>query len=117
MSYPNILLTRWLEMLRYHNRIVILDDGRLPKAIYTWEASLGSEGWIGDVKKIAQALHLPPPSELIAYDIENAEYAINSLSRKQWWEKAHTKSKLDCYVQFRTEHNKDIIAKMKLNQK
>ena len=117
MGYANIQLTRWQEMLRLHNRIINLKNGRLPKEIYRWETSLGSKGWLSDVKKIARALHLPPPNEHIEYDMENVENAIHSLSKKQWWEDAQTKSKLDSYIQFRKETDKDIIAKMKLSRK
>ena len=78
---------------------------------------MGSKGWLDDVKNIARTLHLPPPSEGILYDMENVENAICSLLKRQWWDDAHTKSKLDNYVQFRKMPEKDIIAKMKLSRK
>ena len=117
MGYANIQHTRWLEMLRYHNRIMELDSHRLPKIVYEWEKSLGSKGWIEDVGNIASALHLPPPDAQVLYDMDNAECAALALSRKQWDEDALTKSKLDSYVLFRNRYTKNILAKMKLNRR
>ena len=91
---------------------------RIPRLVHEWEKSLGSKGWISDVEKIASTLHLPSPEPdaQVLYGFENVENAVMDLLRKQWWEDALTKSKLETYVQFRSKDNYDIVAKMKLNR-
>ena len=102
--------------MRYHNRILELKPHRLPKLVYEWEESQGSKGWISDVGQIEKALHLPKPRDHVLYDLENAENAALALSRKQWWEDAQMKSKLDSYTLFRDNTTTDITCKMKLNR-
>ena len=116
MGYANIQQVQLIDILRYHNRIMLLKPDTLPKLVYEGEKSLGFKGWISDVNKITSALHMPPPNAQIIYDTENAEHAAMELSNKWWWEDALTTSKLDMYVQFTKKDTKYVIAKMKQNR-
>ena len=51
----SIRMSRWAEMIRYHNRIVTLDFHRLPRLVYDWESRNGSIGWIKDVKHVCSS--------------------------------------------------------------
>jgi len=43
---------RHLAMIRYYNRIINMDPGRLPKVIFFWERSLRTHGWAHEVEVI-----------------------------------------------------------------
>ena len=83
MGYANIQHTCWIDILRYHDRILELEPDMLPRLIYEWEQSLSSKGWISNVGQIANALHLPPPSAHVLYALQNTDTAALALSRRQ----------------------------------
>ena len=41
---------RWLNMIRYFNRLNSMESHRLPKIVYNWEQSLNSNTWSSDIK-------------------------------------------------------------------
>ena len=88
MNIPNIQLTRWLEMVRYHNRIAKLKPQRLPKIIYDYEINSGRKGWVREIETIARILHLPPPTLDRMYDLSAVEAAILKYSLNGWWNAA-----------------------------
>ena len=102
MNIPNIQFTRWLEMLRYHNRIANLNDDRLPRIVYNHDVNVGRKSWVHEVENIARILHLPPPSLEHLYDLETVEAAIIKYSQNGWWNAAEGKAKLRTYISFKT---------------
>ena len=57
----------------------------------------GGKGWLVDLVKITELLHLPYPAQQILYDLEAAK---KSLSWAEWWLEAEEKPKFDSYLQF-----------------
>ena len=49
------------------------------------------------MREVTNALHLPPPSDHVIYDLEAAVSAAEALSKKQHWLGAQSKPKLDYY--------------------
>ena len=94
MDQMDVQQARWVEIMRYFNRIHNLGEDRLAKIVLDWKCSNGGRQWLGDVAKIAQNLHLPPPSPGMAYDLEAVQCAALSHSRHKWWVEAKAKSKL-----------------------
>ena len=54
MNWLDTRETRWLEMLRYYNKIVEMNDDRLPKIVYEWDKSLDIKAWSSEVKFIME---------------------------------------------------------------
>ena len=59
MNILSIAHARWLEQIRYFNRLVNMNDSRLPERVLLWEMQ---NGWLGGICKIAAELHLPEPT-------------------------------------------------------
>ena len=45
-------------MIRYFNRIVGMDEDRLPRKMFTWEKSLKTHDWGNEVLQILSAVDL-----------------------------------------------------------
>ncbi len=60
MGWHSIRLTRWLNMLKYWNRLINLDDNRLTKKIFNWDFSLASNfnyiNWLSEVRAILSSI-------------------------------------------------------------
>ena len=115
MGVTDIRYQRWVDILRLHNRIMQMKPERLPYKLYMWEESIGGRGWIQDVQTIALALHLPPPSSHVIYDLEAVNAAVKSLSTENHWRESKLKPKLDCFVDIFDKDN--IVNLVKANLK
>ena len=49
MNLPTLKSCRWLEMLRYHNRIMLLKEDRLPKLIYKYDVNSNKNAWVSEI--------------------------------------------------------------------
>ena len=92
---------RWIEVLRYYNRICRLKPDRLPHNILDWDIANSGKGWINDAKQIATKLHLLLPDYTVLYDLDTDERSLESLSRIEWWADSATKSKLEYFCEFK----------------
>ena len=80
MNIMSITYTRWLEILRYFNRIYQLEDHRLPKIVLKYDMDNGMKGWGKDVNDIAEKLHLPTLDTGVLYDLDTAKKSLEILS-------------------------------------
>ena len=90
---------RWIEMLRYYNRLVKMDGDRLPRYIYDWDKSLNREAWASEIEYIAVELGFD--SSLLGtemFDLENAYKFFLTQSQSAWRREAEMKPKLRTYV-------------------
>ena len=110
MDMPNIQTVRWLDMLRYCNRINMMKPHRLPIIVYEWDLKHGGHGWVNDVRNICNRLHLPSPMDNVLYDLKTVQSAICHYSREGWWEEAYNKPKLHTYVQVRNQADPPTLA-------
>ena len=102
--------------MRYANRLETMDDDRLPKKVLKWEISKGGKGWCSDLAEITRTLHLPHPFTGILYDLDNAKASLKSLSRREWWAEAETKSKLRSFIWFKDRTDSTTIVKANLSR-
>ena len=49
---------RWLNMLRYWNRLVKLNDNRITKIIFKSDYEIGVNNWCSDIKAVMNILNL-----------------------------------------------------------
>ncbi len=83
MDILNIQFTLWLEMVRYHNRLVNQKEHHLPRIIYEWERELKVKSWSYDLSQIVKILHLPAPDMNMVYDLKTVGSALYELARKR----------------------------------
>ena len=105
MDLMDLQQTRWIEIMRYYNRVQNLEPDRLPKIVLVWDKSTGGKQWLGDVKKIAHILHLPDPENGVVYDLDAVQSAAAKYCKDRWWREAATKPKLRSYIQIRNPHD------------
>ena len=101
MDIIDIRFARWLEVLRYYNRICELEEDRLPRLILEWDIENKGKGWITDVRQI---------DFTVLYDLENIKKSLLSLSRTDWWKEASTKSKLKFYCDYKDRSDPTLLA-------
>ncbi len=85
---------RWLEIIRYKNRLATMDPDRLPVKIYKWEESLNHKGWVKDLKFILHYCNMPESTDLDAVcDLDVAESRLKQINRDKCWVECHGKPK------------------------
>ena len=114
MNVPTLRVCRWLEILRYHNRVMLLDEHRLPSKIYNFDVNSGKNAWVSEVKEITVALHLPGPEHKVLYDIDVVQQAIWKYSKDQWWAELDSKPKLRTYQLFKERDDGNVLVKSNL---
>ena len=116
MDVMDITYTRWLEILRYFNRVLNLKPDRLPRILLDYDMSHDGKGWLDDVKQITEKLHLPRPCHMVIYDLDNVKQSLMYLSREGWWNDAEDKPKLDSYKEFRGRECNNLIVQSNLSR-
>ena len=106
----SITYMRWVEILWYYTRICQLKPNRLPKIVLEWEMSISRKGWLEDVKKIVEKLHIPTPDMSVLYDLDTVHKSLHIMSRADWWEEVPTKPKLWCFAEFKDKYSPNTIA-------
>ena len=99
--------SRWLDMLRFFNRINKMNDNRLPKLIYKWDLGLGLDSWASEIKNIAATLGLPITlNDKEEYDLSISYNRLLAANRQKWALESGRKPKLRTYIQV---HNFDHV--------
>ncbi len=109
---------RWVDIIRYHNRLMDMKTHRLPVVIYKWERSLNLESWSSEVKHIltyADMLH-DNPDTWRKFDLDVVESRLKFLYRQQLWQEAHTKDKLRTFIQVHDIGNTKAIVSLNLSR-
>ncbi len=115
MDSVKMQLIRWLEMLRFYNRVVKMEEWRLPKVVLNWDSMSRRRGWLADLTEVATELGLPLPlSGDFTYDLESAQSVLTHKSRQIWREDALTKPKLCTYVEARNLTGGPGLVKLNL---
>ena len=86
---------RWLNMLRYWNRLVALDSGRITRAVFEHDYRLGRNNWCNEVKCIMSALNLVDCfNEKRIVNLENARSRMTAYYGQLWCETVESSPKL-----------------------
>ncbi len=115
MDSVKMQLTRWLEMARFYNCVVKMEEWRLPKVVLNWDGMSRKKGWLSDMTTVATELGLPLPlSGDFTYDLDNVHKATVHKSRLIWREDAMTKPKLCVYVEARDLAGGPVLVRLNL---
>ena len=103
MGQPLLRTERWLEMLRFHNRLLNMKPHRWPRIIYEYDIVQKKRTWVHEVDMICQNLHLPRPRARVEYDLGTVNQAILKYSYDMWWREAQKKPKLRSFIAFKDQ--------------
>ncbi len=93
---------RWIEMIRYVNRLKKMSLSRWPKKVYNWDKSLKANGWTDQVKHILEYANIDITLDSEEpVDLEVLEARLHRLDRNRWHLEAQTKTKLRTFVQIK----------------
>ena len=118
LDWMNPRFSRWIEMVRYRNRLVNMDPCRLPVRIYNWEKSLNHKGWVKDVQFIMQYCNLEYDVELTnECDLDMLSTKLLKMNRDKWWVEAHNKPKLRTFVKIHDTEFTQVLVRKNLSRK
>ena len=89
MDWMEMKYERWLEVIRYYNRIAVMNPDRWPVVIHQWDKSLKTKAWASGVKHILEYAGMVPENE---EEGENRQINLGKLqtklmqmNRQHWW--------------------------------
>ncbi len=89
---------RWVEMVRFRNRLASMPESRLPRVIYNWDKSLKTNAWARSVDMILHYVNLPDENEnLVHTDLDVVKARLIKLNREKWWAATADMTKLRTY--------------------
>jgi hypothetical protein len=93
---------RYLCMLRFWNRLINMDNGRLTKIIFNWDLTQMGNTWSEEIHFILDSLDLERVFlEKSAVDILDAEVILRSNLQSRWSVEIKNKPKLRTYILFK----------------
>ncbi len=118
LDWLSVKYRRWVDIIRYHNRLMDMKAHRLPVIIYKWDRSLKLDSWAKEVVHIltyADMLH-DNADTWRKFDLDVVESRLKFLYRQQLWQEAHTKDKLRTFVQVHDIKNTKAIVSLNLSR-
>ena len=123
LGWVNPQIRRWLNMLRLWNRIVGMNNTRLPKIIYEYQRSLDSKGnWCSEIKEIFSRILCNDVYENNV-PIANVKVFLNYAKEKliseyvvRWKTELDNKPKLCLLQQYKTEFAIETYCKLNLKR-
>ncbi len=92
-------------MLRLLNRLVHMDESRIPKKILRFDIATGKKGWIGDIIQICHKIDIPSPigpfQSLMSHDLDAISRRMMKMCRDGGVDAAQEMPKLRTYIQIR----------------
>ena len=90
---------RWLEMIRYWNRLCEMSNDRWPKIVTKWDMSLKASGWTDQVSQILGYAGMNTNLESFHnVDLDDLEKNLHRINEGIWLLEAHSKPKLRTFV-------------------
>ncbi len=128
MDWLDVRFQRWIEMVRLRNRIVNMEDHRLPLMIHNWDVSLKRDAWAKQVNHILQyANMLEGTNHLSHIDLDVLTVRLKRLNREKWKRSASQLPKLRTFLELfdesdykglmytnLTRQQRSLVAKLKI---
>ena len=108
---------RWLDMLRYFNRINTMSSNRLPRIVYEWDMSLGLNTWASEIQKVAANIGYSQPLNFgETFSIKDSYNTLLEQNRISWQSESLKKPKLRTYVKIHNFDSKQVIVRSNLTR-
>ena len=100
-TYSNV--RRKVNMVRYWNRLVNMQENRLTKKVFRWDRAQNSKAWSSDVKEIFQSIDLLDVyNNLEICSTDCVREKLHKIQCDQWSENMKKFPKLRTYMTFKT---------------
>jgi hypothetical protein len=108
---------RWLNMLRFWNRLINFDSDRITKLVFDQDYMLCNNNWCSEIKSIMTSLDLSHAyySRSII-DLQTAELKLKTLYSRQWIETVQNTPKLRTYKLFKCNFNTEDYVLFNLSK-
>ena len=108
---------RWLTILRFWNRLLLMDDSRLTKHVFNYDYESGQNNWCTDVRDIFDKLNLTEYYEnKRCIDMSLASDRMYSFYANSWPDKCTNVPKLRSYIKFKTCFKTEKYLTLNLNR-
>lgn len=117
LDWLDIRHSRWLELARYQNRLVGMDNNMWPKIIWQWDIDTDTNGWNKEVKLIVNYAGLS--CDNISHNkinLDMLEQRLKISERKGWKLEAYTKPKLCTYVEIHDFDKIRVLVRANLSR-
>ncbi len=107
-------------MVRLFNRIVCMENTKLPRRILEWDYKCNAQGWLSDMLLICTETGIPIPDEIrFVYDLVPVKRKLMIKNRQEWKDAAENMSMLCTYVKIRdfTEVGQLVQVNLKRNHR
>ena len=111
---------RWLNILRYWNRLVNMDESRICKKFFLWDNNICHNKWSSEVKDIMMKIGLTRNFESISpCNLADVKVSLQNLYARGWSAKTLTVPKLRSYVTYKTAYcsEKYVSLNLKRNER
>ncbi len=118
MDWLDTRYQRWIEMVRFRNRIAQMDDHRIPLLIHNWDVSLQRDAWAKQVEHILSYTNmLEDTNHLSHIDLDVLSARLKRLNREKWMKSASLLPKLRTFVELFDERDHKGLVYANLTRK
>ena len=102
MGWMNCATRRKIEMLRFWNRLVEMENSRLTKKIFLWDKDVNPRNWSKDISKILTDIGLEEHFHLMeTVDLKHCATTLFLADKEIWSQQVVNVPKLRTYVTFK----------------
>jgi hypothetical protein len=108
---------RWMCMIRYWNRLILLPDDRLTKRVFIADYNSNGNNWCSDIKQILTKLDLMEffDNKSVIY-LSEAHSKLNNYYSRLWSSDVQRVSKLRTYITFKSVFSCEDYLKLNLKR-
>ena len=117
MGWVSTKIGQHVNMVRFWNRLINMNENRLTKRIFMWDFTLSNNNWSMDMFNLLSNYGMQH------YYYELTECNINELKSKEveigeerWFSEMNNKPKLRTYATFKTKYEKETYVTMNLER-
>lgn len=108
---------RKVEMVRFWNRMHIMDDTRLTKKVFLWDKSICKRNWNSEIKQIfSETQSLDSFVNQTSLDVRYVKRVLHENVCNDWLDEVQKVPKLRTYVKFKREYCPEPYLKSVLNR-
>jgi hypothetical protein len=111
MGGVNSDIRRKVEMLRYWNKLLVMDDNRLTKKVFRWDHTTKVKNWNGDMYKLFEQLgELNIYENLHTINLLTSENKLYTQFCREWENHITITPKLRTYSQFKESYETEYYV-------
>ena len=106
---------RWVELVRYLNRLKSMKQNRWPKKVFQWDKSFKTEGWSNQVREIVAYANMSDDFDsLDLVDLDALKTRLLKARKDGWLLEAYSKLKLRTFIQLYDDESPRNIVEANL---